>query len=463
MSDVIDLGLRRELFVDRFLVERMDGLRLLLHHPERREVAFTCDAPWEDNVAGFASVFEDGGVVRLYYRAAIPDLKDEDFTIAAMAESLDGGRSFRRPELGLVEFNGSRRNNILHIGKEPGIPPAFIDTNPARKPDERYKGFCAKWQKLFAMCSSDGLRWRPMTDGPLQMPGTFDTINSGFWDSVQKLYRSYTRFFADMGDAPPHPDTQEPQPRNVRAIQSSTSLDFIRWSTPVPNSYDDNEDRMQLYTNSALPCPGAEHIYIAFPNRFVQHRRTRDDWPYPGCNDALFMTSRDGVHWHRNLEAWIRPGNDERNWTDRNNYPTWGIVKTSDREWSMYVSEHYRQPDAPCLLRRLSIRPFGYKSAHADFATGRLVTPPLTFSGQILRLNYSTSAIGYVRVGLERLDGQPVPGRSLQDMTPRYGDELDGVIAWKTGADLSSVVSKPVRLVFELKDADIFALRFSLD
>jgi hypothetical protein len=68
----IDIGSRRELFVDDHLIAQMHNVRLDLKHPERRE-AFTFDAPWEDNTAGALSLFVDRGVARLYYRAAIAD------------------------------------------------------------------------------------------------------------------------------------------------------------------------------------------------------------------------------------------------------------------------------------------------------------------------------------------------------------------------------------------------------
>ena len=40
MQDTIDLGTRRELLVDDFLIARMQGVHLQLQHRERREVAF---------------------------------------------------------------------------------------------------------------------------------------------------------------------------------------------------------------------------------------------------------------------------------------------------------------------------------------------------------------------------------------------------------------------------------------
>lgn len=90
-----------------------------------------------------------------------------------------------------------------------------------------------------------------------------------------------------------------------------------------------------------------------------------------------------------------------------------------------------------------------------------MVTQPLVFSGGALRLNYSTSAAGSVRVELQEESGAPVKGFTLDDMDPMYGDELDETVAWKGGADLLALQGKAVRLRVALRDADLFALRFT--
>ena len=274
MSRCVEIGTRRELFVDHFLIEEMTSCALDLKRPERREIAFTCDAPWEDHIPGLLSVLNDGDVVRLYYRASFPPHETgEDFQAIALAESTDGGMTFERPNLGLVEFEGSKENNLLMIGGPPRIPPTFRDTNPACKPGERYKGVSQKWGELYALGSPDGLHWTPMLDGPLEMEGKFDTINTSFWDSLSGCYRSFTRYFKNYDSSLTGEDLLGPvEPVAIRSIQSSTSQDFVNWTAPVPNEYDDDYDDMQLYTNAILPCPGAEHIYVGFPNRYVQER-----------------------------------------------------------------------------------------------------------------------------------------------------------------------------------------------
>ena len=41
---VVEIGSRRELFVDEFIIDTLQGAQLRLHHPAPREVAITYDA-----------------------------------------------------------------------------------------------------------------------------------------------------------------------------------------------------------------------------------------------------------------------------------------------------------------------------------------------------------------------------------------------------------------------------------
>ena len=84
----------------------------------------------------------------------------------------------------------------------------------------------------------------------------------------------------------------------------------------------------------------------------------------------------------------------------------------------------------------------------------------MVFSGKELELNYSTSAVGSVRVEVQDLDGKALPGYGLDDCTEKFGDEVEGIMNWSVGHKLSSVTGKPVQLRFALNDADIYAFRF---
>ncbi len=451
MTEAIDIGSRVEPFLDPFLMERSRGVNLRLHRPVRREVVLETDQPFESSTSGYYNLFRDGNRIRMYYRGYHPGKKDKaddrDTQTVNLAESTDGIH-FERPAFGLYEHDGSKQNNIVWEGTEGHNFCGFRDESPACKEEERYK---AVGGYLFALASPDGIHWKRMQEDKLDVEGAFDSLNVAFWDPLMGCYRLFSRYF-------------EPNPGGaggVRAIQSSTSDDFIHWTEPVPHQYGPEIPLEHFYTNATTPCPGAGHILLSFPKRFVP-ARTRDTegmvYPSDGISDAVFMSSRDGVHWDRTfMEAWVRPGQDRRNWTHRSNMAATGIIETAPGEWSMYISEHYGW--ASNRLRRLTLRPHGLAAMHADYAGGEFVTKLLTFSGNRLHLNYATSAAGSIRVEIQDETAKPRENFALDDMEPIFGDELDAPVAWKSGGDLSALSGRPVRFRFVLQDADLFALR----
>ena len=97
----------------------------------------------------------------------------------------------------------------------------------------------------------------------------------------------------------------------------------------------------------------------------------------------------------------------------------------------------------------------------AEGALGHLVTKPLVFSGRRLHLNVDCGAGGRVQVGVLGVDGVPVPGLGLEECEPLIGDSLRSTVRWKSGARLSDMAGKPVRLSFRLyRRARLYAFRF---
>ena len=171
------------------------------------------------------------------------------------------------------------------------------------------------------------------------------------------------------------------------------------------------------------------------------------------------MTSRDGLHWDRRfMEAFIRPGRDWENWTERNIGVAFGVLQTAADELSVYWVEHYRHPT--CRLRRGTLRLDGFASLYAGYYGGEALTGPLIFSGRELILNYATSAPGSVRVEIQDAEGHALPGYALADCPEMYGDQIEQAVSWATGTDVSRLAGQPVRLRFALKDADVYSLRF---
>ncbi|MGQ9650201.1 MAG: hypothetical protein ACUVXJ_08830 [Phycisphaerae bacterium] len=463
-AEVFDIGSRLELFADGALVERLTDARLQLHSPVAREVVFQFDAPWEGGQSGYATVFKDGHRYRLYYRGG-GDLARES---TCLAESKDG-INWERPKLGLFAFNGSKDNNIVWTGEKKAYCEShnfspFKDTNPRAKPQERYKavtlgrtvlpGGKENRNVLLAFISPDGVHWKRLGDRPIITEGSFDSHNTAFWDPNREEYACYLR--------------QGMQGK--RGVCRATSKDFINWTKPEPLDYGD-APLEHFYTNGILTYFRADHIYLGFPMRFVppQERNTVgfENRKTDGLSDAVFMAGRDGLHFDRTfMEAFIRPGLDPRNWggAHGNSTPVWGLVQTSPEEMSIYWMEHYdNYPENTGMIpqiRRGTLRTDGFVSVSAGYKGGECLTRPLSFKGSRLVLNVSTSAVGSVRVEIQDVTGRPMPGFGLDDCVEIWGDEIERIVSWKGGPDVSRLAGKPVRLRFVMKDADLYSIRF---
>jgi hypothetical protein len=89
-----------------------------------------------------------------------------------------------------------------------------------------------------------------------------------------------------------------------------------------------------------------------------------------------------------------------------------------------------------------------------------MVTKPLVVSGRDLLINFSTSAVGSVRVEVLEADGEPIPGFTLVESRDILGDSVEYPVRWGKETDLNSLVGRTVRLRFVMKDADLYSLRF---
>ncbi len=455
-ADPVDIGSRRELFVDHHLIGSLDGARLLLHRPQPREIVFKFDQPWEGLYSGYETVLRDRETFRFYYRG-MPEAKhDLDTEVTCVAESQDGIR-WTRPKLGIYEVRGTRDNNVV-LARSRGchnLAP-FIDTNPNCPADQRYKAMGGTGKPgLLAFVSPDGLHWEQLQAEPVITEGAFDSQNNAFWSVSEEQYVCYFRVFRD----------------GKRWIARSTSKDFVNWTDPVDLELG-GKPREHLYTNQIDSYVRTPHIYLGLPTRFLPGRRvltaeearrigTPTTWNYANdCSDILLASARGGDNFQRTfMEAFIRPGADLQNWTSRANYAARGIVQTGERELSIYVKHHSGYPSNH--VRRYVIRPDGFVSVHAPYEGGELVTKPLTFTGSKLSINYATSAAGGILVEIQTADGTPIQGFALQDCTEITGDRLEHTVSWKQGADVSALAGKPVRLRFVLKDADLYSLQFT--
>ncbi|MFW6161664.1 MAG: hypothetical protein ACODAJ_02790 [Planctomycetota bacterium] len=452
---VRDIGSRRELFVDRWLIDSLKDARLKLHHPVPREIVLRFDKPWEGQFSAYVTVIKDGDLYRMYYRGW-PALDGSGRRVACTccAESRDGVH-WTRPTLGLYEVCGTRDNNVIlaNAGAVNHNFCPFLDTRPGVPKEERYKAVGGSRKSgLIAFVSADGIHWKKLRAEPILTQGAFDSQNLAFWSKAEGCYCAYFRIFY----------------KRKRGISRCTSKDFLTWSEPQRMTYGDTPLE-HLYTNQTQPYVRAPHLYIATPARIVFGRTV----PTPeqlddlgvhksqrnACSDGVLLTSRGGTAYDRTfLESFIRPGPGVKHWTARSNYPALGIVPTGPAELSIYVRRCYAQPTAH--MQRLTLRTDGFASVNAGYGGGEMITKPLTFQGKQLDVNVATSAVGSLRVELQDAGGAPIEGYTLADCRPLIGDFVDRTVAWKQGADVSPLAGKPLRIRIVLKDADLYAIRF---
>lgn len=426
-----DIGSRRELFVDDHLIDTRTGsAELQVQPPTPKDVVFTADKPWEGNTSAYYTVFADGDRFRMYYRGSHWDTtakKAAHPEVTCYAESRDG-ITWTKPELGLFEFNGSKANNIVWVGPGSHNFTPFRDANPKCPPEARYKALAGGRGGLVAYQSAHGIHWKPLADQPVITRGAFDSQNLAFWDGYAGTYREYHRQF-----------------RRVRDIMTGTSDDFLKWTDPVFLDYPDAPPE-HLYTNAVLPCPGAPHLLIGFPTRFL---------PATQQTEPEFMASRDGQTFRRYLDPVIpktAPADRDGN---RCNYMAWGILQLPGKpdELSVYAAEAY-YTGSGSRLRRFVYRPDGFVALHAGPDGGTVLTRPVRFRGSKLVLNYRTT--GPLKVEFLDALSKPLPGFAAT----LTGDRTAAPVVWDGKADLSTLAGQPVRLRFTLRAGDLFSFRF---
>ncbi|MBW3600900.1 MAG: hypothetical protein KY475_26990, partial [Planctomycetes bacterium] len=348
----------------------------------------------------------------------------------------------------------------------------FKDTRPDAPADERYKalGYArGGGRALAAFASPDGLRWRLLSEKPVLTQGAFDSQNLAFWDEQRGEYRAYFRDFR----------------KGRRDIRTATSQDFRAWTEAEWLEYPDSQPQ-QLYTNQIKPYHRAPHLFIGLPTRYVDRRRSESMKALPdhehrelradanrrygtALTETVLIASRDGLTFRRWDEAFLRPGPERPGtWNYGHLYAAWHVVETPSQlegappELSLYATEAYWTGEG-ALLRRYTLRLDGFVSIHASAKGGELLTAPFRFEGDRLTINFATSATGSLQIEIQDADGEPLPGFTLADCPPHFGDAVERTVTWKGGSNVRQLAGRPVRLRVVMNDADLYSFRFGGD
>ena len=486
----VALGASKHLLLDDALFPRHTNIRFVPTPPQKVELAFEVTGQFRKHVC----VIEDEeGVIRIYNPIAGDRL--------GVRTSRDGLK-FEVPQLS----HDPAAPNALTTDAT-GTPSVFLD--PLAPPAERWKMLTgSNGHAMFLYTSPDGYAWtRVPTAAISAWSGSQSNL---FYDDQRGRYVGYHR--SDMGETvfnkterrfmmtiteslrPPFPFQPRTQAEYDRAAATSR-LDLLRpwyldngpltpggigieWPTVFQPSDGFDPDATDIYVPKAVKYPWAPDAYLAFPCVYFHYEGT-----HPRGRDALgeekrargsgpietqLMTSRDGITWNRHPRpVWLGVGLTD-GFDVHQTYMAHGVVRRGDEIWMYsYNTEEYhstfrKKPERRGVFRTVQ-RLDRFVAAEAPYESeAMLFSRPLVFAGRKLILNVDTAATGWLQVGIVDGDGRALPGFGLDDCVYVSGNELRYPVEWlEKGTDVSSLASKPVRLVMRLRGARLFSLQFA--
>jgi hypothetical protein len=449
-AEPIEIGNDLQLFWDDALIESKTGdVEFVLQRPEPKEMILSTGEFWEGNVSAYFTFLQDGNEYRAYYRGAHYDTVKKVMThreVTCVAVSKDGVH-WKKPKLGIVDFEGSRANNIVWDGIGTHCFAPFVDSNPDCKPAEKYKALSRgryvkgsfdtpERQKgivgLYTFASADGLHWKQTSSRPVITKGAFDSQNLGFWDVNRSKYVCYSRLFID----------------GVRSIQFCESSDFVNWTDPVKLKYVDSPNE-HLYTNAVAPYARNPKIYIGLPTRYL---------PANSRVEPLFMFSRDGLTFQRWSTAIIPESAPADRAGNRSNYAATGVLQLPDdpAHMSIYGTEAY-YTGLDSRVRRFEYRTDGFVALQAKQA--EIVTYPVVIGGQAIFINARTKKGGSIVVSLLDTAGKAIPGYTAKDAIAFSNNQIAAEIKWRDGRSLEALFGKAVKLQISMTGAELFSLQ----
>ncbi len=478
---VLDVGDRKQLFIDRRFIAGGQGIRLVMNPPTKMETVLRPEKPWELGwVVGYGTILEDQGKFKMWYTALPPGKIDSSATesLLCYAES-DDGIHWRKPNLGLYEWRGSKANNIL---LQAGIETSTVFVDPKAPDHERYKLLAVLGDRdrspagggLYLYASPDGLRWKL---NPTRVyPFNPDSQNQAFWDTRLNKYVIYVQKWGAMRKVGriETGDIQKPWPFDASVAS------IYKWGknrtpppgpeTPTAFSYDDKDPQpSDHYTSAAVQYPWAQDVYLMFPAAYYHTPEPpKGRFSNDGPVDIQMAVSRDGVTYSRvERKPYVELG--MKGQPDSGSvYMLVGMIRTGD-EISQYYSAFpfthgaYRglgEEFRIGAIMRVSQRLDGFVCADAGPEGGTFATPALHFSGRRLVLNLNASALGEVKVELRDEAGRVLPGFSFADCDPSWGNDTARTITWNAKGDVGPISGRSIRVAFAMRSAKLYAFQF---
>ncbi|MBI4603234.1 MAG: hypothetical protein HY721_14870 [Planctomycetes bacterium] len=463
-----ELGGGRFLFLDDLLLEEVRGAEVRVNPPRPAGLVLIADRPWErGGITSYGNVLWDPQAkeIRLYYVPVCWDV-EPGFGLA-LATSEDGIR-WRKPDLGAVEWKGSRDNNLVLWGQREGT--VIIDPNaPAER---RYACISSEPSlKTRLFTSPDGIHFtmHPEPISPLHS----DSQISTFWDADARRYMHYPRRVLD----------------GLRAVGFVAAARIDEpWpapeAIPVVMARDERDPpELDLYTNAAQKYAPARNAYVAFPTPYYHHDRpeerrhlleptlARGGKSNDGTIETQLAVSHDGRSWKRHRVPYVPLGTyDGLDVKIAMVLP--GIVERGRLLHQYFAGYTFTHGDTRVRygrggrelggIFRLEQRIDGFTSLDFDYEGGEVITAPFAFAGRRLVLNVNASASGEGRVAILDSAGAEIEGFGLADARCIHGDGLETVVSWRDAkTDVSVLAGRPVRLKLAFRGSKLYSFQFT--
>ena len=478
-TEPLEVGNRRQLLMDRYVVEDVCECRRVVHQPERHSAnpLITCEADELETDSRehlgpfrFVSAAHDAEqeVYRMWALCSIlrgdrSRMTHYDQMFARYYESADGVR-WEVPELNLFQVEGVSGRNIFLADELRTVAPSVTELPPSWRHKGRYlmvydngmmgrrnfPDLDADGQRQQIAFSDDGIHWRDQEENPV-FAGQSDTDNNICYNPERGVFMLYRRAPVNAGE--------------IRRIAYSESADLIHWTQPTQIVHRDELDPCSLYGMVVMRYCG---VYLGFLQMFY-YREPMMPTAKPDKHmqiDCQLAWSRDGIHWERHPQRPIFfPNGSVGSYDWGIVYPGKGLIEREDRVDFYYAAQealHIPMPTRThiCLA---SLRTDGFVSVEAP-GRGRLLTRPMRCPGGRLHINARTREGGSIAVVIRRgdgeMDGQP-PATWPQPVSAEFaGDSMDHVIGWAGDSNLDPLKDHAIRLEFRLQRSEIFSFWF---
>lgn len=459
----------RELFMDDYRIEKTVDIQRVVNPGVKSKILIKPTEPWEGNstyIYGTVLYNQPAGTgYRMWYCAY---LKEKYFVCYATSKD---GINWVKPDLGVIEFNGNKHNNICRVGGGTVVYDPY-DKDAAR----RYKlmAFDGAVKANFGYnvyFSPDGLNW---THYPKPVLPYGDVSNVAY-DQDKRLFIATTKQRMLISNTSVTPG------KNDRAAFVSVSSDFINWHAPgQPNSLwslavegDPADDRAVMSRGGieanvyGMPVYPYQDAYIGFPWFFDITTYNNGEFAVTGDGkiQPQVAFSRDLRHWSRPVKDPIVPLGKAGSWDDGTLY-TSSNMQVTDREMMVY----YGAMNLPhggnagnmlqyARIARATWRRDGLVSLYNGGSdTGIVATKPITFTGKQLKVNAKLDDGGSLTVELLNKDGMPIKGYHLSKAISK--DQFAATVLWDNGADLSQLQGQQIKLRFHLLGGNLYSYWF---